>query len=109
MKARSAKFADIPDWVKPLAPDVGSFFAALALLNLEGQWIRLRAADQRALIGCVPFGQCAINSDGSTVQVFRSVCFGTDSECMPWHHSQLAEQIKAGVTARPGVYGKLRQ
>ena len=104
---RSASFAVVPDWVKPAVADVATFFSALALMGIEGEWVRLRAADQRALIGCVPFGQCAIRSNGDTVEVFRSVCFGTDGEHYGWHHSELAAQIKSGRTARPGVYGRL--
>lgn len=86
-----------------------TFFSALALADLEHQWIRLRAKDQRCLLGCVPFGRCAIWSDGSSVYVFRSVCFGTDYETTTFTAPELAQHIAARKTARPGVYQKLKE
>lgn len=106
---RSAKFADVPAWVRPVAPDVATFFSALALAGLEGQWIRLRAFDQRSLLGCAPFGQCAIKSNGNSVEVFRSVCFGTDSECYEYSAAELAAKIAGNELCKPGVYGKINR
>lgn len=106
--ARSASFVQVPEWVKPAKPDVASFFSALCLAGLEGDgYFRLTAADQRALLGCVPFGQCSLKSDGSTIRVSRSVCFGTDAEISTYTGSELAAKIAAGECCRPGVSGKL--
>lgn len=106
---RSATFAEIPDWVKPATPDVPGFFSAICLASLEGQWFRLRVADQRALLGCAPFGKSALRSDGASVTITRTVCFGTDWDEHELHAAELAARIGANLTARPGVYGALRK
>jgi len=104
---RSATFAEIPAWVVPTTPDIHGFFAAIALADLEDGWFRLRKSDQRALLGCAPFGHCSLLSSGHEITVSRSVCFGTDGESITYPAFELAEKIKNGLTARPGVYAPL--
>jgi hypothetical protein len=103
-RSRSAVYVVLPDWVKPARPDVAAFFSALALAGLEGGYIRLRAADQRALLGCVPFGACAMKSDGSSLTLCRSVCFGTDWETCTLTAAELAKAVSDKVSCRPGFY-----
>lgn len=105
---RSAKQVSFPDWTIPATPDVSAFFSAIALAGFEGVWFRMTAADQRALLGCKPFGNCAIKSDGSTLEIFRTVCFGTDYEVTMHTGASLAALIASKLTARPGIYGGLK-
>lgn len=108
-RPRSADYVEIPDWALPIRPDVAGFLSAIALAGLEGGWFRLRATTQRALLGRAPFGACAIKSDGNSIEVFRSVCFGTDGEWMTLSHERLAEKISAGELCRPGIYGRIKK
>ena len=87
---RSAEVVELPDWTIPSNADVDGFFSALALADLEGGWIRLSAATQKAFFGCAQFGKRAIKSDGMSLKVYRSMCFGTDGECMSYTPAELA-------------------
>jgi hypothetical protein len=92
--SRSATVAVIPSWVIPTGkPDGMDFFAAIALAGLENVWIRLSAADQRALVGYKAFGNRAIKSDGSSVEAFRSVCFGTDGDIQHFSAADLTARV----------------
>ena len=99
-------FAVIPAWALPTAPHATALFEVAALAGIEGQWVRLDAATQRALMGFAVFGKQSIrvNADG-TVTVSRSTCFGMDSE----QHDYPPALINAATTARkrlsPGVFG----
>lgn len=90
-------FATIPDWAMPEAPHANGLFEAIALAGLEGQWVRLDAATQRALMGYPVFGKLefCVESDGE-VRVIRSVCFGTMREQSIYQPAT----VRAAVAAR---------
>lgn len=96
----------IPTWAKPTQADRYTLFEAAALLGFQDQWIRMTAADQRALMGFAVFGKRAfrVNDDG-TVDVIRSSCFGADTEqanYWPGHITSAAAQHKQ---LSPGAFG----
>ena len=69
------KFAAIPTWTyADQTPSKYTFITAIKLAGLEGKSIRLCAADQRRLLGGVPFGKCLVTvyEDGR-IEVGRSV------------------------------------
>lgn len=75
---RTARLEQIPAWCISGARGFAAFVSALALAEMENKWLRISAAQQRALFGFVPFGKRAILSDGNTVRAAKSICFGTD-------------------------------
>ena len=48
-RPRNAVRVSMPDWVKPIVPDAGAFFSALALVDMEGGWFWWTC-----LPGCLP-------------------------------------------------------
>lgn len=99
-------FQTVPAYAVPKQADWFTLFEAAALLQLEGQWIRLTAADQRALIGGNVFGkQEFMVNDDSTVTVRRSTCFGMDSESQNYTPATVREAVSKGKRLSPGTYG----
>ena len=99
-------FTSAPAWAMPTAPHATALFEVAVLAGFEGQWVRLDAATQRALMGFPVFGRQSIRVNaGGTVTVCRSACFGTTSETCEYP----AARITAAATARkrlsPGVFG----
>ena len=90
-------FATIPAWAMPDAPHANGLFEAIALAGLEGQWVRLDAATQRALMGYPVLGknEFCVESDGR-VGVMRSKCFGTMREQTAYDPAD----VRAAVAAR---------
>lgn len=99
-------FTALPAWAMPDAPHGTAIFEVAALADVEGKWMRLNAATQRALMGFPVFGRqpISVNADG-TITVSRSVCFGTMRESATYP----ADVVRAAAAARkrlsPGVFG----
>lgn len=100
------KFTAIPAWAKPAKADRWTLYETFALLKLEGQWVRLSAADQRAVIGYPVFGkqEFRVNADG-TVDVRRVTCFGNDCEQRDYFPAWIRAAVEACKRLSPGVYG----
>jgi hypothetical protein len=104
---RSAPIATIPAWTyEGKAPSVLTFFEAIALSDLEGQPIKLTAADQRALLGAVVFGrrEIVVRPDG-TVQCTIDAGFGRDWDTAEWTADTVRRAAEAGKQLRPGTTG----
>ncbi|SFB19838.1 hypothetical protein [Azotobacter beijerinckii] len=106
MKKTTIKFVEIPTWAIPDKADYLALFETIALAGLEGSWIRLSAATQRAVIGHAVFGkqEFRVNADGS-VDVCRSVCFGTDCEIVNYRAAELAGAVAQRLAVSPGKAG----
>ena len=97
----------VPAWAKPDAPSRYALFELFALLKLEGQWVRLSAADQRAVIGAPVFGKLAFRvNDDCTIDVIRSSCFGMDYEQATYNNTDVQAAIAQGVRFCPSTFGE---
>jgi hypothetical protein len=107
MNANPVKFNAIPAWTLPTTPDSLALFECIALAGLEGQWIRLDAATQRAIMGANVFGkqQIRIDADGELC-VRRSTCFGTMFEVGHPLLANLRRAIAESLRLSPGVFGQ---
>lgn len=96
----------LPQWVKPEQPNTLALYEAAALLNVENQWIRMSAADQRALIGHAVFGKQAfmVRADGVVV-VMRKTCFGADYEACEYSTARIDKAARHGLKLVPGAFG----
>jgi hypothetical protein len=103
--AAALTFAAIPAWTLPAQGDALAIFETIALAGLEGQWIRLSAADQRRVLGANVFGRQEIRVDAQGVQVCRSVGFGQDSETATYGLAQLRGAVATGTRLAPGLSG----
>jgi hypothetical protein len=99
------KFTAIPAWAIPAKADRYTLYETFALLKLEGQWVRLSAADQRAVIGHAVFGkqEFRVNADG-TVDVRRSACFGLDTEQQNYFPAWVRAAVEACKKLRPSTF-----
>ena len=106
MEKFTLEFTQIPAWVKPTQANPLALWEVAALLNLEGQWLRLSADDQRALIGFATFGKQSIKieADG-TVLVQRKTCFGSDCETGRYSPAEVRAAASARLRLSPGVFG----
>lgn len=85
----------VPAWIDHKGDyDFINFFEVMALLNIENQWVRMSADDQRKLFGVALFGkkQFQVKSSG-VVMVCWKTCFGTDSETVIINRENLKEAI----------------
>jgi hypothetical protein len=96
----------VPAWAKPKKADRYTLFEAAALLGFEGRWVRMSAADQRALLGFAVFGKRAfrVNADG-IVEVIRSTCFGSDYELGCYAPGFVVKAAVDGKQLAPGYTG----
>ena len=72
------EFVEIPAWAIGKEQDLASVITAIALAGFEGQWIRLSAATQRALMGKAYFGKRHVHATASKIVVSRKVAYGQD-------------------------------
>lgn len=73
--------AVLPEWTYQGArQDLYTLAAALVLAGYEGQWVKLTAATQRAVLGDVRFGRQSVGLFRGELMVTRRVCYGTDSD-----------------------------
>lgn len=95
----------LPAWTLPAAPHRNAIFEAAALANIEDQWVRLSADQQRRLLGFPVFGKQAIriNSAGD-IDVVRKTCFGSDSEIATYDSRTIHEAARQGKRLSPGVF-----
>ena len=100
------KFTTIPAWAKPAKADRFTLYETFALLKLEGQWVRLSAADQRAIIGHNVFGkqEFRVTADGN-VEVRRVTCFGLDTETQSYFPAWVRAAVEACKKLRPSTFG----
>lgn len=76
-----AKYVELPTWTYAGArQDVATLGCALALAGLENRWVKLTAAQQRAIMGRVEFGKQSVGIFDGQMMVTRQVCFGLDSD-----------------------------
>jgi hypothetical protein len=96
----------VPTWAKPAKADRYTLFEAAALLGFQDQWVRMTAADQRALMGFAVFGKRAfkVNDDG-TVNVMRSTCFGMDFEQAEYFPGEVTSAASRSKQLSPGTFG----
>jgi hypothetical protein len=106
MRKVKMTFQAIPQWALPAKADARAMFETAALLGIEGQWIRLSAADQRAIMGHDVFGmqEFCVCEDG-TIRVRRSVAFGMDKETGAYECQYIQGAINAQLRIAPGVSG----
>ena len=100
------KFYPIPAWARPARPDRFTLFELVALLDLEDQWLRLSADDQRAVLGFPVFGkrEFRVTSQG-TVEIRRSSCFGLDQERQEYPPAWIMAAVRAAKRVSPGTFG----
>lgn len=72
------EYVTIPAWAIGEIKDLGNLITAVALAGLEGQWIRLSADQQRAIMGKAYLGKRHFKTTASNVTVSRKVCYGMD-------------------------------
>ena len=106
MNRKPLAFTSIPAWTMPAAAGALSFFETIALAGLEGQWVRLSAADQRAILGSNVFGKQAfrVKPEGD-VEVMRKTAFGMDSEIASYDLYEVKRAIERRLRVSPGVSG----
>lgn len=90
---RKAPRVSIPAWAIGKAQDFADLVTAIALAGFDGQWIRLSADTQRALLGKAYFGKRAIRVSASTVEIFRVLCYGMDFEIETYNNATWNEAI----------------
>lgn len=88
------KFAKIEKWMLPSSPDVYSIASVMELAGLSGQWIRIKADDQKKMFGYAPFGKQNVRVSGSMVEVHHKVCFGTDYAHSQFSFTEIANLVK---------------
>lgn len=100
-------FTTLPAWTIPARPDMLALFETIELAGLTGQWVRLDAATQRAVIGFAVFGkqEFMVKDDGE-IYVCRSTCFGNDCEIGAYTPAHMARAVAARGKVSPGVHGK---
>lgn len=104
---KSAVVISLPDWVKPdQANSSGALYEAAALMGIENKWVRMSAADQRALMGFPVFGRQAfmVREDG-IVEVARSTCFGADFEKAEYSTAKVFTAARNSKRLSPGTFG----
>jgi hypothetical protein len=106
MNAKHTKPSTLPAWAMPDAPHRGAIFEVFALVGLEGQWVRLDAATQRALLGFPVFGKQAfrVNADG-TIDCMRITCFGADFEQSTYQAAKVQQAAADHKRLSPGTFG----
>lgn len=73
-------FAELPAWTyEGATPSWYTLATAICLAGLEGKWIKLSAATQRAVLGANWIGKQSVGLFDGELQISRKVCFGTDS------------------------------
>jgi len=100
MTTSTIKFQEIAAWAIAEEKDARALFECVALLGLEGKWIRLSAAQQRAIMGANVFGkkEFCIGEDGE-LRVAHSVAFGQDKEIIYYTLADVQRAIAApGLT-----------
>lgn len=103
-----AKIAVIPSWTfKNKEPSVYTFFESVSLAGLEEKRIKLSAAMQRTLLGCVVFGrrELIVHKDGSDESSVETG-YGHDMESAIWSAEVVQRAAKANKQLRPGTTGK---
>jgi hypothetical protein len=97
---------NIPTWAKPAKADRYTLHEAAALLGFEGQWVRMTAQDQRALMGFAVFGKRAFKiNDNGTITVQRSTCYGLDTEKAEYMPGKVYEAATQHKQLSPGTFG----
>lgn len=104
---KQATVITIPQWAKPAKADRYTLFEAAALLGFQGQFVRMTAADQRALMGFAVFGKQAfkVNDDG-TITIIRSTCFGNDTERADYYPGKVYTAATQSKKLSPGTFGR---
>lgn len=104
--AQPLTFNTLPAWAMPATPSRLSLYEVIALAGLEGQWIRLSAADQKAVMGHNVFGKqtFCVSADG-VVTVSRTVCFGTSGEQHEYTPADIGRALELGKKVSPGRWG----
>lgn len=106
MSLASIETVQVPGWARPAKADRFALFEFIALMGLEGQWIRMAANDQRSLIGHPAFGRQAFRvHDNGTVDVIRSTAFGSDSEIGTYGWNEIVAAAGDGLRLSPGRFG----
>lgn len=106
MQTSPLKFAAIPAWAMPAKADRLALWETIELADLTDKWIRLSAADQRAMMGAAPFGKqlIRVNDDG-TVSIQRKTCFGMDFEQHDYQPIMVKAAASLGKRLSPGCFG----
>ena len=74
---RDATFVDL----YPATPDARGFFESVGFSQMEDQYFRVRAADQKRYFGRVLFGKCAVKvSPQGIVRIIKTKAFGRDQD-----------------------------
>lgn len=99
-------FYIIPNWAIPNKADTLALYETFALLDIEDQWVRLSADDQRALLGFAPFGKQEIMvCETGDIKIRRSSCFGMDSETCEYRPALIKAAVAAKKKLSPGTFG----
>jgi len=101
------KGAAIPAWTYAgKLPSIFTFVESIALAGLEGQYIRLSAADQQVLLGYAVFGRRVIKVQGDgTVECVVDTGFGRDQDSASWPAAIVQAAAAANQQLRPGTTG----
>lgn len=99
-------FVDIPKFAIPDEPNPLALYEVFALLGIENKYVRMCAADQKAIMGAAPFGkQQFMVMDCGDVRIMRSACFGQDFEIAEYPPAKVRGAIAANKRLSPGVFG----
>lgn len=104
---KNAIIVNVPEWAKPAQADRYTLWEFCALMGIEDQYIKLSAADQRAIIGAAIFGKRAFKVSGNdgTVTVFRSVAFGADTDYSDYLPQDVRACVAQGLQLSAGQTG----
>jgi len=85
----------VPAWIDHKGNyDFINFFEVMALLNIENQWVRMSADDQRKLFGVALFGkkEFQVKSSGEVLVSWKTG-FGADCETVTVNREKLKTAI----------------
>ena len=101
------KGAAIPAWsYAGKVPSIYTLVESIALAGLEGQYIRLSAADQQVTLGYAVFGRRVIKVQGDgTVECVVDAGFGRDQDSASWPAATVQAAATARKQLRPGTSG----
>lgn len=90
----------------PDAPTKLSLWEVMGLTGLEDKWVRLKAKQQRRIMGFPVFGKRAFRVlRTGDVEIVRSTCFGQDYEMSTYTPAMIQAAAESKKQLSPGTFG----